>query len=215
MNNTVIGIDLGTGNSCVAIMQGGNPKVIQNAEGNRTTPSIVGFTKDGQRVVGQLAKRQAVTNPKNTVYSIKRLMGHTYDQVTSEKVPYKIIKDNKNQARIHIDMDNKDYTPQEISAMILSKMKQTAEDYLGHEVTKAVITVPAYFGDDQRTATKDAGRIAGLEVLRIINQPTAAALAYGLVSNKSEKVVIVDFGSGTHDVSVLDISDGIIQVIST
>ena len=177
MNKAIIGIDLGTGNSCVAVMQGGTPKVLTNAEGNRTTPSIVGFTKDGQRVVGQLAKRQSVTNPHNTVYSIKRLMGHTYDQVKSEKVPYKIVKDNKGQARIHIDVDNKDYTPQEISAMILSKMKQTAEDYLGYEVTQAIITVPAYFGDDQRTATKDAGRIAGLEVLRIINEPTAAALA--------------------------------------
>ena len=211
----VCGIDLGTGNSCVAIMQGGSPKVIQNVEGTRTTPSIVGFTKDGQRLVGQLARRQAITNPNNTIYSIKRLMGCSYTQASAEKVPYKIVKDSRGQARIHIDVDNKDFTPQEISAMIISKMKQTAEDYLGCQVTQAVITVPAYFGDDQRTATKDAGRIAGLDVLRIINEPTAAALAYGLQSKKNGQVVIVDFGSGTHDVSILDISQGIIEVIST
>ena len=215
MNSPVIGIDLGTGNSCVAIMQGGSPKVIQNVEGTRTTPSIVGFTKDGQRLVGQLARRQAITNPNNTIYSIKRLMGCSYTQASAEKVPYKIVKDSRGQARIHIDVDNKDFTPQEISAMIISKMKQTAEDYLGCQVTQAVITVPAYFGDDQRTATKDAGRIAGLDVLRIINEPTAAALAYGLQSKKNGQVVIVDFGSGTHDVSILDISQGIIEVIST
>lgn len=215
MNSPVIGIDLGTGNSCVAIMQGGSPKVIQNVEGTRTTPSIVGFTKDGQRLVGQLARRQAITNPNNTIYSIKRLMGCSYTQASAEKVPYKIVKDSRGQARIHIDVDNKEYTPQEISAMIISKMKQTAEDYLGCQVTQAVITVPAYFGDDQRTATKDAGRIAGLDVLRIINEPTAAALAYGLQSKKNGQVVIVDFGSGTHDVSILDISQGIIEVIST
>lgn len=215
MNDVIIGIDLGTGNSCVAIMEAGAAKVIPNAEGSRTTPSVVGFTKDKQRVVGQLAKRQAITNPDNTVYSVKRLMGHTYDEVKSQKVPYKIVKDPKGQARIHINVDNKDYTPQEISSIILSKMKKTAEDYLGREVTKAVITVPAYFGDDQRTATKDAGRIAGLEVLRIINEPTAAALAYGLDASKNGKVAIIDAGSGTHDVSILDISDGIIEVIST
>ena len=211
----VIGIDLGTGNSCVAIMQSGKPYVITNLQGNRTTPSIVGFTKDGQHIVGQLAKRQAITNPQNTIYSIKRLIGRSYEQVKEEKVPYKIIKDKKGQAVIHIDHENKDYTPQEISAMILAKMKQTAEAYLGEKVTQAVITVPAYFGDDQRTATKDAGRIAGLEVLRIINEPTAAALAYGIDSKKNEKVAVYDLGGGTFDISILDISDGIIEVLST
>lgn len=211
----VIGIDLGTGNSCVAIMQAGKPQVITNAQGSRTTPSVVGFTKDGQRVIGQLARRQAVTNPQNTIYSIKRLIGRSYEQSKEERVPYKIVKDKKGQASVHIDHENKDYTPQQISAAILKKMKETAEAYLGESVSQAVITVPAYFGDDQRTATKDAGKIAGLEVLRIINEPTAAALAYGIDSKKDEKVAVFDLGSGTFDVSILDISGGVIEVLST
>lgn len=211
----VIGIDLGTGNSCVAIMQAGKPHVITNAQGSRTTPSVVGFTKDGQRVIGQLARRQAVTNPQNTIYSIKRLIGRSYEQAKEERVPYKIVKDKKGQASVHIDHENKDYTPQQISAAILKKMKETAEAYLGESVSQAVITVPAYFGDDQRTATKDAGKIAGLEVLRIINEPTAAALAYGIDSKKDEKVAVFDLGSGTFDVSILDISGGVIEVLST
>lgn len=211
----VIGIDLGTGNSCVAVMQAGKPQVITNAQGSRTTPSVVGFTKDGQRVIGQLARRQAVTNPQNTIYSIKRLIGRSYEQAKEERVPYKIVKDKKGQASVHIDHENKDYTPQQISAAILKKMKETAEAYLGESVSQAVITVPAYFGDDQRTATKDAGKIAGLEVLRIINEPTAAALAYGIDSKKDEKVAVFDLGSGTFDVSILDISGGVIEVLST
>ncbi|HPM04814.1 MAG TPA: Hsp70 family protein, partial [Candidatus Cloacimonas sp.] len=176
----IIGIDLGTTNSCVSVVEGGKPVVIANAEGGRTTPSVVGFTKDGQRLVGQLAKRQAVTNPQNTVFSIKRFMGRNFHEVGEEikQVPFKVISGIKNQAAVHIDLENKDFTPQEISAMVLTKMKETAEAYLGQAVTEAVITVPAYFNDDQRQATKDAGRIAGLEVKRIINEPTAAALAY-------------------------------------
>ncbi len=213
----IIGIDLGTTNSCVAVVEGGKPVVIQNAEGGRTTPSVVAFTKDGQRLVGQLAKRQAVTNPKNTVYSIKRFMGRAFNEVGEEmkQVPFKVSSGLKGQASVHVDVDNKDFTPQEISAMILTKMKETAEAYLGTKVTEAVITVPAYFNDDQRQATKDAGRIAGLDVKRIINEPTAAALAYGMENKKEQKVAVYDLGGGTFDISILDISDGVVEVLST
>jgi molecular chaperone DnaK len=213
----IIGIDLGTTNSCVSVVEGGKPVVIANAEGTRTTPSIVGFTKEGERVVGQLAKRQAVTNSKNTVYSIKRFMGRNYDEVQNEikQVPYKVISGVRNQAAVHIDVDAKDYTPQQISAMILTKMKETAETYLGEKVTEAVITVPAYFNDAQRQATKDAGKIAGLEVKRIINEPTAAALAYGMENTKEQKVAVYDLGGGTFDISILDISEGVVEVLST
>ncbi|HRU48299.1 MAG TPA: Hsp70 family protein, partial [Candidatus Syntrophosphaera sp.] len=188
----IIGIDLGTTNSCVAVVEGGKPVVITNAEGSRTTPSVVAFTKDGQRLVGQLAKRQAITNPKNTVYSIKRFMGRHFSEVQNEikQVPFTVKEGLKGQAVVHIEVENKDYTPQEISAMILTKMKETAEAYLGQKVTEAVITVPAYFNDSQRQATKDAGTIAGLEVKRIINEPTAAALAYGMDTKKEEKVAV-------------------------
>lgn len=213
----IIGIDLGTTNSCVAVVEGGKPVVITNAEGARTTPSVVGFTKDGQRLVGQLAKRQAVTNPINTVSSIKRFMGRSFNEVGSEKeqVPFKVKSGVKGQAAVHVDSENKDYTPQEISAMVLGKMKETAEAYLGQKVTEAVITVPAYFNDDQRQATKDAGQIAGLEVKRIINEPTAAALAYGMESKKEQKVAVYDLGGGTFDISILDISQGVVEVLST
>jgi len=212
----VIGIDLGTTNSCVAVMEGNEPVVIPNSEGRRTTPSIVGFIKDGERKVGDPAKRQAITNPKNTVYSIKRFMGETYDHASKEKdrVPYEAVKGDNNTPRIKIN--DRQYTPQEISAIILQKMKKTAEDYLGNEVTEAVITVPAYFNDSQRQATKEAGEIAGLKVLRIINEPTAAALAYGLdKKNKDQKIVVFDCGGGTHDVSVLELGDGVFEVKST
>jgi len=212
----VIGIDLGTTNSCVAVMEGNAPVVIPNSEGRRTTPSIVGFIKDGERKVGDPAKRQAITNPKNTVYSIKRFMGETYDHASKEKdrVPYEVVKGDNNTPRIKIN--DRQYTPQEISAIILQKMKKTAEDYLGNEVTEAVITVPAYFNDSQRQATKEAGEIAGLKVLRIINEPTAAALAYGLdKKNKDQKIVVFDCGGGTHDVSVLELGDGVFEVKST
>lgn len=213
----IIGIDLGTTNSCVAVVEGGKPVVITNAEGTRTTPSVVGFTKDGQRLVGQLAKRQAVTNPLNTVFSIKRFMGRAYNEVSSEiqQVPYKVMSGLKGQAAVHIDSESKDFTPQEISALVLTKMKETAEAYLGQAVTEAVITVPAYFNDDQRQATKDAGRIAGLEVKRIINEPTAAALAYGMENKKEQKVAVYDLGGGTFDISILDISQGVVEVLST
>lgn len=213
----IIGIDLGTTNSCVSVVEGGKPVVITNAEGTRTTPSVVGFTKDGQRLVGQLAKRQAVTNPLNTVYSIKRFMGRAYNEVSEEikQVPYKVKSGLKGQAAVHVDTDNKDYTPQEISAMVLTKMKETAEAYLGQTVTEAVVTVPAYFNDDQRQATKDAGRIAGLDVKRIINEPTAAALAYGMENKKEQKVAVYDLGGGTFDISILEISDGVVEVLST
>ena len=213
----IIGIDLGTTNSCVAVVEGGKPVVITNAEGARTTPSVVGFTKDGQRLVGQLAKRQAVTNPVNTVSSIKRFMGRSFNEVGSEKeqVPFNVKNGVKGQAAVHVDSENKDYTPQEISAMVLSKMKETAEAYLGQKVTEAVITVPAYFNDDQRQATKDAGKIAGLEVKRIINEPTAAALAYGMENKKEQKVAVYDLGGGTFDISILDISQGVVEVLST
>ncbi|MCB5245961.1 MAG: molecular chaperone DnaK [Candidatus Cloacimonetes bacterium] len=213
----IIGIDLGTTNSCVAVVEGGKPVVITNAEGSRTTPSVVAFTKDGQRLVGQLAKRQAITNPKNTVYSIKRFMGRHYNEVQNEikQVPFPVKEGLKGQAVVHIEVENKDYTPQEISAMILTKMKETAEAYLGQKVTEAVITVPAYFNDSQRQATKDAGTIAGLEVKRIINEPTAAALAYGMETKKEEKVAVYDLGGGTFDISILDISQGVVEVLST
>ena len=189
----IIGIDLGTTNSCVAVMEGGQPVVIPNAEGARTTPSVVAFSKDGERMVGQIAKRQAVTNPDRTVISIKREMGTNYK----------------------VNIDGKAYTPQDISAMILTKMKETAEAYLGEKVTQAVITVPAYFNDAQRQATKDAGRIAGLEVLRIINEPTAASLAYGLEKDGNQKILVYDLGGGTFDVSILDIGDGVFEVLAT
>ena len=207
MADKVIGIDLGTTNSVVAVMEGGDPVVIPNAEGGRTTPSVVGFSKDGERLVGQIAKRQAVTNPTNTVFSIKRFMGGKMSETQTEtaRVPYKVVRGQNHLAAVEIQ--GKTYTPPEISAMILQKMKQTAEDYLGHAVTKAVITVPAYFNDSQRQATKDAGKIAGLDVLRIVNEPTAAALAYGLDKNKKkdEKVAVFDLGGGTYDISVLEL----------
>ncbi len=209
MAEKVIGIDLGTTNSVVSVLEGGDPVVIPNAEGGRTTPSVVGFTKDGERLVGQIAKRQAVTNPQNTIFSIKRFMGQrtTEAQAEQSRVPYKIVAGPNDVASVEVG--GKRYTPPEISAMILQKMKQTAEDYLGHSVTKAVITVPAYFNDAQRQATKDAGKIAGLDVLRIINEPTAAALAYGLDKNKKtdEKVAVFDLGGGTYDISVLELYD--------
>jgi molecular chaperone DnaK len=207
MAEKVIGIDLGTTNSVVAVMEGGDPVVIPNAEGGRTTPSVVGFTKDGERLVGQIAKRQAVTNPQNTVFSIKRFMGRKMNEVQDEikRVPYKVVPGGNDVATVEVQ--GKRYTPPEISAMILQKMKQTAEDYLGHKVEKAVVTVPAYFNDSQRQATKDAGKIAGLDVLRIINEPTAAALAYGLDKKKDEKVAVFDLGGGTYDISVLELYD--------
>lgn len=211
----IIGIDLGTTNSCVAIMEGKDPKVITNSEGARTTPSVVGFSKDGEILVGQVAKRQAITNPTNTVYSIKRFMGRRHSEVQTEEkmVPYKIV--DRKDGVIAVDIHGKHYTPPEISAMILQKLKKDAESYLGESVTKAVITVPAYFNDAQRKATKDAGEIAGLEVLRIINEPTAASLAYGLDKKKDEKVAIYDFGGGTFDISILEIGDGVFEVKST
>ncbi len=211
----IIGIDLGTTNSCVSVMEAGDPQVIANAEGARTTPSVVGFTKDGERLVGQVAKRQAVTNPQNTVYSIKRFMGRKHDEVLSEEkmVPYKIT--DRKDGVIVVEVVGKQYTPPEISAMVLQKLKKDAESYLGEEVKQAVITVPAYFNDSQRKATKDAGEIAGLEVLRIINEPTAAALAYGLDKKHDQKIAVYDFGGGTFDVSILEIGDGVFEVLST
>ncbi len=212
----IIGIDLGTTNSCVAVMEGNEPVVITNSEGKRTTPSIVGFISGGERKVGDPAKRQAITNPKNTVFSIKRFMGETYDQVSKEisRVPYSVVRGENNTPRV--DIDGRLYTPQEISAMILQKMKKTAEDYLGQEVSDAVITVPAYFNDAQRQATKEAGEIAGLNVRRIINEPTAAALAYGLdKKNQDMKIAVFDCGGGTHDVSILELGDGVFEVKST
>ncbi len=212
----VIGIDLGTTNSCVSIMEAGEPKVIVNAEGNRTTPSVIGFSKNGEILVGQTAKRQAVTNPENTIYSIKRFMGRRHSEVDQEEkiVPYKITGGSNELVKVFTN--GKEYTPPELSAMILQKMKKTAEDYLGHEITQAVVTVPAYFNDAQRQATKDAGRIAGLDVLRIVNEPTAAALAYGLDKKKKNEIVaIYDFGGGTFDISILEIGDGVFEVKST
>ena len=208
MASKIIGIDLGTTNSVVAVMEGGDPVVIPNAEGGRTTPSVVAFTKDGERLVGQVAKRQAVTNPKKTIFSIKRFMGRRLNEIPEEtkRVPYKVVDGPNGLAAVEIA--GKRYTPPEISAMILQKMKQTAEDYLGSTVTQAVITVPAYFNDAQRQATKDAGKIAGLDVLRIINEPTAAALAYGLDKKKDEKIAVFDLGGGTYDISVLELGGG-------
>jgi len=211
----IIGIDLGTTNSVVAVMEGGEPIVITNPEGSRTTPSVVAFTKGGERLVGQVAKRQAVTNPENTVYSIKRFMGRKYEEVNEEMkiVPYRVTRAANNDARVVIM--GKEYSPPEISSMILQKMKQAAEEYLGEKVTKAVITVPAYFNDSQRQATKDAGKIAGLEVLRIVNEPTAAALAYGLDKKKDETIAVYDFGGGTFDISILEVGEGVVEVKST
>jgi len=213
----VIGIDLGTTNSCVAIMEGGEPVVIANSEGSRTTPSMVAFTEAGERIVGQQAKRQAVTNPENTLFAIKRLIGRKYDTDAVKKdisiSPFKIVKADNGDA--WVEVRGKKYSPPEISAIVLQKMKKTAEDYLGETVTDAVITVPAYFDDSQRQATKDAGKIAGLNVLRIINEPTAAALAYGLDKKKDEKIVVFDLGGGTFDVSILELGDGVFEVKST
>jgi molecular chaperone DnaK len=211
----VIGIDLGTTNSVVAVMEGGDPVVIPNAEGSRTTPSVVAFTKDGERLVGQVAKRQAITNPRNTIFSIKRFMGRKLSEVSeeAERVPYEVVEGPNSDAVVKIA--DKTYSPPEISAMILQKMRQTAEDYLGQKVERAVVTVPAYFNDSQRQATKDAGKIAGLEVLRIINEPTAAALAYGLDKKKDEKIAVFDLGGGTFDISILDLGDGVFEVKAT
>ncbi len=211
----VIGIDLGTTNSCVAVIEGGKPVVIPNAEGGRITPSVVAFTKNEERLVGQTAKRQAVTNPENTVYSIKRFMGRVHGEVSEEikEVPYKVIKGKNNVARVKIK--DSEYSPPEISAMVLQKMKQTAEDYLGQKVTEAVVTVPAYFNDSQRQATKEAAVIAGLDVKRIVNEPTAASLSYGLEKKKDEKIAVFDFGGGTFDISILEIADGVFEVKST
>ena len=213
----VIGIDLGTTNSCVAVMEGGKPKVIENAEGARTTPSIVAFAKDGERLIGQPAKRQAVTNPENTIFAVKRLIGRRFDDPMTKKdmglVPYTIVKGKTGDA--WVKAGGEDYSPSQISAFTLQKMKETAESYLGETVTQAVITVPAYFNDAQRQATKDAGQIAGLEVLRIINEPTAAALAYGLEKNDGKLIAVYDLGGGTFDISILEIGDGVFEVKST
>ncbi len=210
----IIGIDLGTTNSVVAVMEGGEPKVIPNEEGGRTTPSVVGFAKSGERLVGQVAKRQAITNPENTVYSIKRFMGRRYDEVNEEMkmVPYKVVRQGDHVAVV---AQGQEYTPQQVSAMILQKLKKAAEDYLGQPVTEAVITVPAYFNDAQRQATKDAGKVAGLDVKRIVNEPTAAALAYGLDKKKEETIAVYDFGGGTFDISILEVGEGVIEVKST
>ncbi|MBM3325921.1 MAG: molecular chaperone DnaK [Calditrichaeota bacterium] len=215
MSNKIIGIDLGTTNSCVSVMEGGQPVVIPNSEGSRTTPSVVAFAKSGERLVGGPAKRQAVTNPSRTVYSIKRFMGRTFTEVETERkmVPYTVISDSDGKVRVKID--DKVYPPPEISAMVLQKMRQSAEDYLGEKVTRAVITVPAYFNDSQRQATKEAGEVAGLKVERIINEPTAAALAYGLDKKKEEKIAVYDLGGGTFDISILEIGEGVFEVRST
>ena len=212
----IIGIDLGTTNSVVAVMEGGEPIVITNSEGGRTTPSVVAFAKDGNRLVGQVAKRQAVTNPENTIYSIKRFMGRRFNEVSEEikQVPYKV-QGTGTGGDVRIGAGGKEWSPPEISAMILQKMKQSAEDYLGQKVEKAVITVPAYFNDSQRQATKDAGKIAGLEVMRIVNEPTAAALAYGLDKKKDETIAVFDFGGGTFDISILEVGEGVVEVKST
>ena len=212
----IIGIDLGTTNSCVSVLEGNDPVVIPNSEGRNTTPSIVAFVDGGERKVGDPAKRQAITNPKRTIYSIKRFMGETFDQVKNEidRVPYKVVRGDNGTPRV--DIDGREYTPQEISAMILQKMKKTAEDYLGQSVSEAVITVPAYFNDSQRQATKEAGEIAGLTVKRIVNEPTAAALAYGLdKTDKDQKIAVFDLGGGTFDISILELGDGVFEVKST
>src|SRR5436189_2990449 len=215
----VLGIDLGTTNSCMSVMEGGDPVVLENSEGARTTPSVVAFTKNGERLVGQAAKRQAVTNPQNTIFSIKRFMGRKYDEVQEEirRVPYKVVKAANGDAHVQVEINGqrKTFSPPEISAMILSKLKADAEAKLGEKITQAVITVPAYFNDSQRQATKDAGKIAGLEVLRIINEPTAASLAYGLDKKKDEEIAVYDLGGGTFDISVLEIGDGVFEVKAT
>ena len=211
----IIGIDLGTTNSCVAVFEGNEPVVIANSEGKRTTPSVVGFVEGGERKIGDPAKRQAITNPKNTVYSIKRFMGENWAQVEKEvsRVPFSVVNEG---GYPRVDIDGRKYTPQEISAMVLQKMKKTAEDYLGQEVTDAVITVPAYFSDSQRQATKEAGQIAGLNVRRIVNEPTAAALAYGVdKANKDMKIAVFDLGGGTFDISILEFGGGVFEVLST
>src|SRR3954462_15157280 len=210
----IIGIDLGTTNSVVAVMEGGEPKVIANEEGGRTTPSVVAFTKSGERLVGQVAKRQAITNPENTIYSIKRFMGRRFDEVSDEMkmVPYKVVRQGDHVAVL---AQGKEHTPPQISAMILQKLKKAAEDYLGGTITEAVITVPAYFNDAQRQATKDAGKIAGLDVKRIGNEPTAAGLAYGLDKKKDETIAVYDFGGGTFDISILEVGDNVVEVKST
>ena len=212
----IIGIDLGTTNSVVAVMEGGEPVVITNPEGGRLTPSVVAFTKTGERLVGQVAKRQAVTNPENTVFSIKRFMGRRFDEVSEEMkmVPYQVVRAVERR-RARQGAATRSYAPPEISAMILQKLKQAAEEYLGQPVTKAVITVPAYFNDAQRQATKDAGQIAGLEVMRIVNEPTAAALAYGLDKKKDETIAVYDFGGGTFDISILEVGEGVVEVKAT
>src|SRR6187397_1426977 len=211
----IIGIDLGTTNSVVAVMEGGEPTVITNSEGGRTTPSVVGFAKDDSRLVGQVAKRQAVTNPENTVFSIKRFMGRKHGEVSAEasRVPYRVVSSDNGDA--WVEVRGKKYSPPEISALILQKLKTAAEDYLGEKVTDAVITVPAYFNDAQRQATKDAGKIAGLNVLRIVNEPTAAALAYGLDKKKDETIAVYDFGGGTFDISILEVGEGVVEVKAT
>ena len=207
-----VGIDLGTTNSVVAVMEGGEPVVIPNSEGGRTTPSVVAFTKDGERLVGQLARRQAAVNPENTVYSIKRFMGRLFNEVEAERkiVPYQVVAGKDGRAEVQVE--GKSYTPEQVSAMVLQKLKTDAETYLGEKVTDAVITVPAYFNDAQRQATKNAGQIAGLNVLRIINEPTAASLAYGLERKESEKILVFDLGGGTFDVSILEVGEGVFEV---
>src|SRR5918999_1572134 len=213
----VIGIDLGTTNSVVAIMEAGDPNVLANSEGSRTTPSVVAFTDSGERLAGQIARRQAITNPENTIFAVKRLIGRRFDDPLVQKamkvLPYKVVRNESGDAWVEIR--GKQYSPAEISAFILQKMKQTAEDYLGEKVADAVITVPAYFNDSQRQATKDAGRIAGLNVLRIINEPTAASLAYGLDKKKDEKIAVFDLGGGTFDISILELGEGVFEVVST
>ena len=211
----IVGIDLGTTNSVVAVLEGGEPVVITTAEGGRLVPSVVAFTKNGERLVGQTAKRQAAINPENTVFSIKRFMGRAYADVQNEKVPYQVVAGPHGDARVKIAQTDQTYTPQEISAMILQKLKKDAEAYLGEPMTQAVITVPAYFNDSQRQATKDAGKIAGLEVLRIINEPTASALAYGLDKKNNETILVFDLGGGTFDISLLDVGDGVVEVKAT
>src|SRR6187455_3551772 len=217
MSQKVIGIDLGTTNSVVAVMEGGDPVVIPNSEGGRTTPSVVAFTKSGERLVGQVAKRQAVTNPKNTIFSIKRFMGRRFDEVSDEMrmVPYKVGKASNGDVRILAGGKEGGFAPPEISAMILTKLKESAEAHLGQPVTRAVITVPAYFNDAQRQATKEAGKIAGLEVMRIVNEPTAAALAYGLDKKKDETIAVYDLGGGTFDISILEVGEGVVEVKAT
>src|SRR5512142_151001 len=215
----VLGIDLGTTNSCMAVMDAGEPLVLENSEGKRTTPSVVAFTKSGERVVGDAAKRQAVTNSRNTIYSIKRFMGRKFDEVQEEikRMPYKVVKASNGDCAVEVEVEGKtkQFSPPEISAMILAKLKADAETRLGEKITQAVITVPAYFNDSQRQATKDAGKIAGLEVLRIINEPTAAALAYGFDKKKGQQIAVYDLGGGTFDVSILDVSEDTVEVKST